>query len=414
MTSEGLVGCQVCSKHFHKFKCFPTPAHPCYSRTRAKSCNTAPTPVETIRTTQPVLLSLSSGAPQSFHSDGTFPPPLLATSAAHLTIQEQTHPRDEIVPINHSEPDLNHEHPVLAIPPTTAITNTQRNSPPAVTSLLNPGAPAFTSSQDITEPDHPQPTQSNPKQTGTRKKTKLVPATDPQGIEYEYNKYALKTAKTKICEQETEINDLKFRNKILEDRIASLEKRQKKEIHDEYYSPAPDPQRHSCCRYRNQCCNQAPPIHCCSSAPSSSGVGQANEKLSKASADIEQHGKLIVEINKKVDELSILLMSQANQPQQTPTTTPLSQQSPSSASHLPSVSPPAPSQQTATGLVSSPLTKATSHSPENKDPSVQNTSAMSIDLAMNDLTSPNQYLNSQLPTTQFPQLEQCTALPSYL
>ena len=100
-------------------------------------------------------------------------------------------------------------------------------------------------------------------------------------------------------------------------------------------------------------------------------------------------------------------MSQANQPQQTPTVTPTSQHSPSSASHLPSVSPPAPSQKTATGL-------ATSHSPENKDLSVQNISAMSIDLAMNDLTSPNQYLNSQLPTTQLPQLEQCTALPSRL
>ena len=91
---------------------------------------------------------------------------------------------------------------------------------------LNADAPPFISSQEVPCPD----SQPIPRVTGTRKKTKQVPATDLKGLELEFAKYSLNTAKTKICEQETEINDLKFRNKILEDRIASLEKRQKQQI----------------------------------------------------------------------------------------------------------------------------------------------------------------------------------------
>ena len=137
---------------------------------------------------------------------------------------------------------------------------------PQTTSTLNPAAPSFHFPYGFTDiPSTPtENPKSKPKQrsqpastsnvTGARRKTKQLPASDPNSIELEYTKYALNSAKTEICNLENELNDLKFRNKILNDRLAVLEKRQKDGIDDIISDTVRPPEISR--RTANHCCHQ--------------------------------------------------------------------------------------------------------------------------------------------------------------
>ena len=189
-----------------------------------------------------------------------------------------------------TSPTLYHSsHPVaISLPVSSAVTD-PRQSYPDITSL-NPSVLPFQPA--LTVPTAP----TNPK-TGTRKKTKQTPSTDPQGVENELNKYALNTAKAKICEQETEIKDLRFRNNILGQRISTLEKRVKDTIADQINSPQLSS---NYCRQRH-CCTPAPSAHyCCNNVNHRDDIELA-DKLEKAMKDISSQGKSLEELTTRLD-----------------------------------------------------------------------------------------------------------------
>ena len=243
------------------------------------------------------------------------------------------------------------------------------------TQALNPRAPLFVSNQPSLHP---------PKKatTGPKKKAKQVPSTDPTGLENEYNKYAINVAKTKICEQETELKDLKFRNKILEDRIAALEKKKKQEVHDDILSPTTQTCRAKlpggCSQTSHSCCHSTS-AHCCSSraALPPCSINLESQKLLEAVQDIKSHGELVTEILHKLDSLSNALLSRPPQVMQSPVRVNIA---PSNSSEVQNTASPAP-----------PCSSAS-------EEDIRNTSAHSIDYAMSDFSS--ECLNSQHPTTQ--------------
>ena len=277
----------------------------------------------------------------------------------------------------------------LLLPPLALLENiTTDPNAPTPTSNLNPSAPSFNSNQDRAAPSETQPgaaassgsppaasTGSQPgaspgsqaapssgsqpapaKPSGRGKKSKQLPATDPQGLEHEFTKYALNTAKAKICEQETQMNDLKFRNEILEQRIASLEKRQKDAISEEILYPQSD--RHTPCCRAVHCCSPGLPVHCSRTAAASTPhpSDSDNKKLDKVITDIATHAKLLDELIRKLDSL----------PPPPSHSRPPEQQLPPQACQCPT----------------------TEQSPD------QDTSAVSIDYAMDDVSLSDDSLNS--------------------
>ena len=117
-------------------------------------------------------------------------------------------------------------------------------------SRLNPLAPPF---KNTNKRSSLQDTNKPP--TTKRNKSKKTPAADTEGINLEFTKYAANTAKAKICEQEVEINDLKVRNNILEQRLAIIEKKYKDDIGGEILN------HH--CKQSNQCVGHS----CCCHSP---------------------------------------------------------------------------------------------------------------------------------------------------
>ena len=413
--------CKSCSKYYHKFKCFSTSAHSCYTRSRARSCSTLPAasqpslplnpPLHSINIpTLPSLDQLSRSTstnlttrPPTPHTDPLHNPVSYSTttsappSTQPMITQSSSH-TDTPAP---SPPDPVPE-PVL-LPPLALLENiTTYPNAPTPTSNLNPSAPPFNSNQDRAAPSETQPgaaassgsppaasTGSQPgastgappgsqaapssgsqpapaKPSGRGKKSKQLPATDPQGLEHEFTKYALNTAKAKICEQETQMNDLKFRNEILEQRIASLEKRQKDAISEEILYPQSD--RHIPCCRAVHCCSPGLPVHCSRTAAASTPhpSDSDNKKLDKVITDIATHAKLLDELIRKLDSLPAC-----------PT---------SSATASNTNQPPPPSH-------SRPPEQA-SQSPTTEQSPDQDTSAVSIDYAMDDVSLSDDSLNS--------------------
>ena len=365
--------CQACSKQYHKFKCFPTSVHPCYAKARTKSCSTTPVAPQPLYPTP--IRSSNSLEPPTPHQVLPGPSPVLH---ALTPGERQLLPPAPAHHIDHQAsrtPPAHDEQQSIPTPLHITDVTPAQNTLSAGTPL-NADAPPFISSQEVPCPA----SQPIPRVTGTRKKTKQVPATDPKGLELEFAKYSLNTAKTKICEQETEINDLKFRNKILEDRIASLEKRQKQQINDEISRPPlADSYVTTCCRPRH-CCNQAPATHCCSSATHHPVSNVSNAKLDKASADIENHAELLTELMKKVDCISHSLSTTASVSQENQTIV-----AEPSSSPKPQQVPPPPAL-----------------SPADNDPPAGDISTLSIDYAMSDVSLSEVSLNSSHPTTQLP------------
>ena len=122
----------------------------------------------------------------------------------------------------------------------------------------------------------------------------------------------MNTAKTKICEQETEIKELKFKNKVLEDRLASLEKQLKRNIGDQYPSSiGPD---QPTCGASRWCYMPPPPPSCCAHTHSASSVD--GQRLDRITEDIKSQSEQLTELTKKVEYLSRCLTSPNGLPSQ--------------------------------------------------------------------------------------------------
>ena len=322
--------CSECGSYYHKFKCFSTTKHPCHIKKRSQSCTVLPeqptsitqsmagtaTPTHLISNmrqhqvtapTQPAgSMSLSSTLSLCFASSTSVAASSLSSTTTMSSLSVRPRTTDMLLvtqnAMSAATPDQDsnvhphstspvyrtHTSPTQSAPvrtplpahtmsgATTSLSCSQAAMPSSLTfsqavipmssaapptQALNPRAPLFVSNQPSLHP---------PKKatTGPKKKAKQVPSTDPAGLESEYNKYAINIAKTKICEQETELKDLKFRNKILEDRIAALEKKKKQEVHDDILSPTTQTCRAKlpggCSQTSHSCCHSTS-AHCCSS-----------------------------------------------------------------------------------------------------------------------------------------------------
>ena len=96
---------------------------------------------------------------------------------------------------------------------------------------LNPQTPPFNPTPPIATDQPPQPAKPR---TGGRKKNHPPP---PQNLDLEYAKIELNTAQATINVLETTVNDLRFRNGLLEDRVKQLEGIKKSELYEKYFPP---------------------------------------------------------------------------------------------------------------------------------------------------------------------------------
>ena len=376
--------CTSCAKHFHKHKCFTSQVHQCPDITRSRKYSTSTGPAIHSSPGPPLpppphTAGCTSSTPTPATSQGApaMPSQTTTISTAGLArsipfIQTELHPTSQYGNDNQVITATAPVAPLSGVLSGVISASSLQQPSPAVSvesssqlsSVLNPSAPCFTLSDNISQPP---PSKNPPKQTGTRRKTKMTPPSDPQGIELDFAKYSLNTAKAKIVEQETEINDLKFRNKILDDRIASLENREKDQINRDIFnnvSPA------SCCKPR-QCCNIPPPTmhYCCPSSHhgGTSSAGRNTDKFESLSQHLSSLSQLLSELSRKVDTL--LLSTNRHQ------------------------TPPEPTQLPPT-ITSSP---SYHHQDDNladvAPTNVVDTSALSLDYEMSDITIPDNNLN---------------------
>ena len=135
----------------------------------------------------------------------------------------------------------------------------------AVQSTLNPNVLPFVSSIII---DDEVPSQT----AKTKARSNKVKNKANSDLTLEYAKYEVNITQAKIRDQEVVIKDLRFKNNLLEARVADLEKRQKQDIYERYF-PKPDvsassgtepnkqPDSGSCCPRTSHlvlsCCNNS-------------------------------------------------------------------------------------------------------------------------------------------------------------
>ena len=127
--------------------------------------------------------------------------------------------------------------------------------------------------------------EQNQRKSNVRKKKSPIP-TDSAGIALEFANAEISTLQAKLQKQQTDLEDLKFRNSILMDRNKVLEEDKTKSVHDRYFPSAhqPDqthgppsltlPTTQSCCLHHRSCV----PLYC----PGLGGC-QAQKACGKAS-----------------------------------------------------------------------------------------------------------------------------------
>ena len=178
------------------------------------------------------------------------------------------------------------------IPPPTSVHHDPNMRNPS----LNPLAVLFV--PDLSQPDTPQSSSNTPGPAASRAKKPAKKNSPPQNLDLEYARIELNTAQASIVVLETTINDLRFRNAILEDRIKQIEDKKKTDIYEKYFPPSDQPNvtRQGCaCASRAppqlQCCHQVT-THCCSMnhQPSPSGAENSEsilQTIATLKADIE-------------------------------------------------------------------------------------------------------------------------------
>ena len=256
--------CKDCSNYYHKFKCFPSKTHPCFMKKRSRSCsilpqsqagvsdlilstptlsssgigNVSPHPQETQQQQQPnttlgsspghqvgTVFRISTSPSQQTTLTSPSPAPSRATpssdsSTAPPAPQHQqplnsspgSHPGHQLGPKS-GMPSRRPQQLIPTLPQSSYQAPDQAHmSAPSNSSDLDPSAPPFESRSS-------QPSTANQPTAKNKKKTKQAPATDQQGLDLEYARYEVNTTKAKLRDQENTINDLKFRNGILQSRI---------------------------------------------------------------------------------------------------------------------------------------------------------------------------------------------------
>ena len=110
----------------------------------------------------------------------------------------------------------------------------------------------------------------------------------------EYTKYQVNISQAKIRDQEATIKDLRFRNNILESRVADLEKKQKDNIYDKYFPSESTSAQPSTRNNTGSCCSATPHIllSCCHNNPTQGAVHTSStedvtEKLDDLKRDLD-------------------------------------------------------------------------------------------------------------------------------
>ena len=306
--------CPQCNLFFHKFKCYPTPKHPCNNKKRSLSCNTV-----TVQDNTPVLKTSSHPSTHQCVSTNLHSPSgTLGSLPTHRTMQlEQRGPTQQalvqasdnactaptqptgdgptVVDTLPTPAQTDHDtvggsfstdsntptdhHTVPVLPPLLPRSSTlARNDPTALQSgslvimstlsdqttstaiqdsSLNPLAVPFVRTS-------PEQTQKRPR--GKQKKTP-VPA-DTKEVEIEFLKAEISTLQAKLQSLQSEVTDVRFRNTILMDRNKVLEEAKKKDIHDRYFPPSDHhiPPGNCYGRSSHSCCAGPAMYHHCGSA----------------------------------------------------------------------------------------------------------------------------------------------------
>ena len=234
--------CLECSLYFHKSKCFQSEKHRCYTLRR----------------------SFSFDHPTSGNSslNQTISPPQVsnvATQNSSPTYHDQSRTAEQtnkiIAVSGDSIPDLNSRQPPSpsagpsTVPPSHPLPLPSPHAVPSssqVLQTLNPTAAPFVTQQaplalptstqhtGIAMDKHSESTGNLEKQK-SKGKTKTKKVTPDVEFLAEFNKYETNILQAKVQEQETTIKDLRFKNKLLEDRVVDLEKKQKQDIYDRYF-----------------------------------------------------------------------------------------------------------------------------------------------------------------------------------
>ena len=167
---------------------------------------------------------------------------------------------------------------------------------PTNTTTLNPNAVSFAPSQASLPADY-LPAGNKV----TKRKTKQTISSDPKDIQLEHAKYALKTAKLKITEQETQVRDLKFKNNLLEERLKTVENLEKQHIHDQYFPP-PNRCKSSCqsCHVHNACCAQSLPN--CQNSSSVSFTLSDRGKIDQMLSDLLEQKSLLNSLYNRLND----------------------------------------------------------------------------------------------------------------
>ena len=251
--------CPECKQHYHK-KCFPAPNHSCQVRKRTMSCSnrseaqssllkSKPTAIPSWRT-QPLSMTALTGSPAPVPTDPSrAPPPSLPTVDASPTVAISRSPLSVISSSSQIAGPSHHTTPALSDP------------------RLDPDALPFSSCSNVENTAGP----SNDKVKGKQKgKTKCNKTSGDLSLEYA--QYEINVTQAKLREQETTIKDLRFKNNLLESRVADLEKKQKQDIYDRYFpkaqaSPASDQGNNTQADYGSCCCNKTSHlvVSCCRS-----------------------------------------------------------------------------------------------------------------------------------------------------
>ena len=282
--------CPDCKLYFHKFKCYQSSNHPCHVKKRTMSFTNK-------RETQCLVRKNDShfpGAqyPHTAEQTATLPTPGHPTQSSAMLnqVSGQSNPTPTMVS---SEATLSHQssiprpipsppstcQPPLQVTPTTESTNmtllppaslvlapslSSRASPlspptagtsstTGTSNSLNPNVPPFVSTLD--NQNAHSSNRDEVKNKGKGKKSKTV-----CDLPLEYAKYEVNITQAKIRDQEVTIKDLRFRNSLLESRVAELEKKQKEDIYERYF-PKPDVKR------TQESTSQAERRSCCSGPP---------------------------------------------------------------------------------------------------------------------------------------------------
>ena len=198
---------------------------------------------------------------------------------------------------NNHVPNLNPlANLIVPLPPTAQSASVP--PPPRVSSHVAPPPPNIISC-----------TTARPKAPVRKNK----PAQPPQNLDLEYAKIELNTAQATINVLETTVNDLRFRNGILEDRVKQLEEMKKTEIFDKYFPPQQQkPQSREHCSqpaFSHQCCHHLPQCshhHAQQSQPDTRSLENMQSAISSLKAEVEV-------IKSKLDLISLVGHHSVNQ-----------------------------------------------------------------------------------------------------